>query len=620
MKLIRKDKLTSVDVTTYRDGAEGMILWCEDKVCAPIYPEGSPVPIWFPMGELPDTVNPETGRSYKSMWEEQKKVLREALRMENGRFVYNLLVLCWPRGEGKSFIVCLIQLWRFYNWPEQKIMLGANSKDQIKFVHYDIMRDIILNSPKLLAEVGGDRNIQEKEIRMKDSRGKVRSIIRSISTMTGIVSNITGYTFSEMFDMKKPRFFTQLHGSIRNVPNAIGTIDSTVSDKLHVLYTIYQNFQRRKAKRTFFSYRSSPKGDYRDYWHPNMTQVQLNDYETTFPFGEYEKYFKNLWSAGSENVFTEEMIEETRTIGTKTQLIAHSEVQRLLSIKWKALRAEQFAKDKGFSESVQEHKEKVYEAEIQLRRVSEVYTLKDRFGAPTMASVSDLVKMGNMFDTDWSILVGADFGDPYAVRGLARTILVAVAKGLPGSRSNPLAYIGESISPKYLYVVLLVSNVKDHSVNSVKDLLDDIHTEFQGIDVFCSERWGTGDIEKFCEERDIKFEAIFPTYDRQKDAFKEFLSSVKDGRYKCPELGIAGTKQEDIREEEMSIFNHDSDKKWFGSPEKGEKFGVQDDWMFANAWALFGGRLLGVEDFRSRTGTAFFGWHQESGSLVGDYR
>ena len=107
-------------------------------------------------------------------------------------------------------------------------MLGANSKDQVKFVHFDIMRDIIINSPNLLRIVGR-RNLQEKEIRLKDSKSNIVSVIRSISSFSGIVSNITGYTFSEIFDMKNPKFFTQLDGSIRNIPNAMGVIDSTVS-------------------------------------------------------------------------------------------------------------------------------------------------------------------------------------------------------------------------------------------------------------------------------------------------------------------------------------------------------------------------------------------------------
>jgi len=190
----------------YRNGGEGMVKWCNDKVFVPIYEEGSDIAEFRPLGDLPDTVNPKTGKSYRYIWEEQQKILLEALEMVDNRFIYRLIVFCWMRGEGKSLLAVLVQLWKFFNWPRQQIMLGANSRDQIKFVHYDIMRDIIINSPRLLEEVGF-RNIQEKEIRIKDEDGAIRSLIRSISSFSGIVSNITGYTFSEIFDMKNPRFF-----------------------------------------------------------------------------------------------------------------------------------------------------------------------------------------------------------------------------------------------------------------------------------------------------------------------------------------------------------------------------------------------------------------------------
>ena len=80
--------------------------------------------------------------------------------MEDGRFKYRQIVFCWPRGEGKSFVTCLIQSWKFFCWPRQQIMLGANSKDQVKFVHYDIMKDLILNSPKLVDMISGKKNVE----------------------------------------------------------------------------------------------------------------------------------------------------------------------------------------------------------------------------------------------------------------------------------------------------------------------------------------------------------------------------------------------------------------------------------------------------------------------------
>jgi len=158
----------------YKDGAEGFIAWCNDFVHVPVYAEGDDMATWVRLGALSDVVNPKTNRSSKMMWEAQCEVAREALQMQNGRFLYRLIVFCWPRGDGKSLFACLIELWKFFNWPRQQIMLGANSKEQTKFVHYDIIRDIILNSPRLYEMIGGERNIQEKEIRIVDAEGNVR--------------------------------------------------------------------------------------------------------------------------------------------------------------------------------------------------------------------------------------------------------------------------------------------------------------------------------------------------------------------------------------------------------------------------------------------------------------
>src|SRR5512137_1761161 len=186
------------DAAYYRDGAEGMIRWCEEFVYVPVYPEGRDIADWILIGNLPKEKSKKTGKSYWDMWENEKRIFRQALVMEDGRFKNRLIVFCWMRGEGKSLAACLIKLWKFFCFPRQKIMLGANSKDQVKFVHYDIIKEIILNSPGLRKHIGS-ANIQEKEIRLvnKATNG-VESVIRSISSFSGIVSNITGYTFSEM--------------------------------------------------------------------------------------------------------------------------------------------------------------------------------------------------------------------------------------------------------------------------------------------------------------------------------------------------------------------------------------------------------------------------------------
>jgi hypothetical protein len=118
---------------------------------------------------------------------------------------------------------------------------------------------------------------------------------------------------------------------------------------------------------------------------------------------------------------------------------------------------------------------------------------------------------------------------------------------------------------------------------------------------------------------DIEFEAIFPTYDRQKEAFSELFISVKQGRYKVPPLIMPGSKAEDILREEMAVFDHDMDKRWFGSPEKKESRGVQDDSVFSAAWGQYGGRLKGVDDFRTRKMGSHFGIMFENKDLLATY-
>jgi hypothetical protein len=86
------------------------------------------------------------------LWEEQKPLIEERC---GWRTEVRAQAHIFAGNEGKVNpywhaypIVEVLQLAR------QQIMLGANSKDQIKFVHYELITDILLNSPKLLAKIG----------------------------------------------------------------------------------------------------------------------------------------------------------------------------------------------------------------------------------------------------------------------------------------------------------------------------------------------------------------------------------------------------------------------------------------------------------------------------------
>lgn len=622
IRVVRKEKekkklLTPIE---YRNGGEGCAQWIEDFCFAPVYPEGSDIAEWISMGELPDIINPKTNRSHKYIWEEQKKILKDCLRMENGRFLYSLIVFCWMRGEGKSFLLCLVLLWKFFNWPRQLITLGANSKDQVKFVHFDIMSDTIKNSPKLLTLIGGERNLQEKEIILRDSKGNKKSTIRSISSFSGIVSNITGYSFSEIFDMKNPKFFVQLDGSIRNMPNSFGMIDSTVSAKTHVLYDLYQNSILGKTKKVYFSYRSSNKGDVGDYWHPNMDADQLNDYRAKFPFGEFERYFLNKWSSGSQKTFSDEMIEEMGIMGVDNFIMGHNEIKTLIEEKHELLNVMEELTKRGLAHEQSENILRINVIDNRFVPVERYYSLKDKYNNNLPMSIEQLNNLGEIFDTRFAVLAGADFADPYAMKGIARTIVSVMAKGLIGSKSNPYAHISIAGStPQYVYFLMSMYNIETNSLDDAKKLLEELNEEYDGIDTFCSERFGAWDMSKWCEDRDIAFEPIYPNYGRQRDAFREVFMAVKDGRFKAPAISIHGSKKEDILREEMSLFDHDPDRKWFGSPEKLEKHGVQDDVLFSIAWCMYGGRMLTPDEFRLRKTIQNYGFFIPNRGLLGKY-
>ena len=606
---------------SFRDGPEGMIKWCNEHIYVPIYyPFDSDIVGWTKLGDLPAEPHPETGKSYRDIWLRQTDVLREALKMVNGRFVYGLIVFCWMRGEGKSLLACIVQTWKFFNWPRQQIVLGANSKDQVKFVHFDIIRDIIQNSPPLMQMIGNPRNIKEKEIKLVDKKGQVRSVLKAISSFTGIVSNITGYTFSEIFDMKNPKFFTQLDGSVRAIPNALGVIDSTVSDKGHVLYQLFENFRQKKTKRVFFSHRSSVSGDVADYWNPNMTKDQLSDYKIKFPFGEFERYFLNTWEAGRVQVFTPTMIKEMNYLGCDDQILNHKALQNYLE---EIVKVEQQMTDtggRGFVEHYEQLAFKVTKIKERLTPMEQhLYVVSNLQGLHGCADMNVLKKLTDLFKTDWAILVGLDMNDPMAILKKARTIITVVAKGLPGSKYDSSWISSDQADLNYIYIILGVIHVEDGSINNVKLNLQHVNDEFDGVDAFCGERYGSWDLVSWWEGRGLAAELISPTYDRQRDSFKAFYHAAMNGRIKKPKLIVPGNKSDDILEEEMDTFTHDPDKRWFGSPEKEERLGVQDDSVFSLNWCIYGGRSIGPELFRERGGAPSFGFFFENKHLVGNY-
>lgn len=602
----------------YRAGGEGFAKWVEDFCCMPIYAPGEMTPSWVPMNELPQEKEPSTGRSYQDLWDNQKQALLPALEMdEYGRFKHRVIILCWPRGEGKSAVAMLIQLWKFFCWPRQLIVLGANSKDQTKFVHFDIARDIILNSPKLLRIIG-TKNIQEKEIRLKDETGNVASFMRPISSFSGIVSNITGYTFSEIFDLKNDKFFWQLDGSMRNIPNALATIDSTVSSQEHLLYQLYTIYKEGKDPTLFFSYRYSKEGNYQDFWHPANSQQQLDSYKAKFPAAEFARYFLNVWSAGINKLFTEEMVEATHFLGVDRTLTDGPTIIKLLQRKARSKEKMEAAMEGGFFAN-DAYRNTIAEVDSRLWSIQDVYKLHNEYNQPVMATMADLDALGKLYQTDFAILAGVDRADPMKSRTAARTVVSIVAKGLPNSKHAPAHILEAGAINQYIYFLLHLNIIETSALDDIKYELKSAHVEFDGIDKLCAERWGMWDIAPWCDEQQIEFEAIMPTYDKQKEGFSELFVVYSTGRFKAPRIYVRGSKKDDILVEEAVNMDHDPVRRWYGSPGKNEVNGIQDDAMYSVNWAVYGGRAISVFDFHARGVRTFMGQIIPNRDLAGKY-
>lgn len=623
--------LTATDIRRYRNGGAGFVDFCLENVRIPIYPPGSAVPDWTLIKDLPDTKHKDTERSPAEFWHNMAKVAKQALVMKDNELVFRLIVFCWMRGEAKSLLTCLIQIWKFYCFPKQLIVLAANSKDQVKFVHFDIIKDIILNSPKLLV-ITGRKNIQEKEIRLKNKAGAVMSTIRSISSFSGIVSNITGYTFSEIFDLKNFKFFYQLDGSIRNIPNALGIIDSTVSTKQHVLYRLYKIWEKKKDPFLFFSYRYSLKADYRDYWHPAMTRKQLTSYRVKFPKSEFDQYFKNTWESGTKRLFSPVLVRSSHFLGFGNQLGMQTAVLKALTTCLKAHSAvrkldhgilpfEVNKAGRAVPESLTDKNRLrllIKEQMAGLKKTYSIYQLTTPTGMPRMATREELGKLTDLYNTDWALLVGLDRSDPLKEQSGARTVLTAVAKGLPGSRSNPDMLYDLGVK-SYIYFLLHLEVIHSARIDDIKLGLASVHSEFDGIETICGERWGLWDLGTWCEENDILFLPVQPTKDRQKEAFTELFQLYTSGLFKTPPVRVPGSKSKDILVEEALAFDYSPRLGLYGSPEKDEKYGIQDDAMYSLGWGVWGGKNITVEDFRSRTAELVFGEYRKNTELVGRY-
>ena len=333
----------------------------------------------------------------------QKDTFRECLVMKknekgNNQFKHRIVSFCRPRGDFKTYDVMLIFLWRFFCFFSETIVLGSNSKEQVRFIHFDLARDTILNSPKLL-DIIEHENVKEKGIYLVEKgmsrvgKNKIINQIIPISAFTGLLSNITCAAFSEIRDMKDEKFYTQLSGSIRTVFNAMILIDSTVSSKEHIFARLYK--QSFNDPIIFFQYYADK------HYNPNMTEAELDHYKKLFTPYEYNMYFRNRWEDAEPALFSPVAVKEMGIMGMNGQYLNHAETQT--AIKKIILLEELVDREIQQKRDISEILKEIEKIEQSFIPIDTVYKIP--------ATFDDLNKLKDIVKSDFIITIGLDRGD-----------------------------------------------------------------------------------------------------------------------------------------------------------------------------------------------------------------
>ena len=185
-----------------------------------------------------------------------------------------------------------------------------------------------------------------------------------------------------------------------------------------------------------------------------------------------------------------------------------------------------------------------------------------------------------------------------AIHG-ARSIFSLIAKGCVGSQKMGFSYTDVN-ALEYIYFLIGLDVVEPNTLKQMKDIIIRCNDEFDDVDSICTERWGMFDFMEWCEENQFPNEAIQPSYNRQRTFFGELYTAIAKGNFKSPFINIPGSRGIDILKEELEIFMQDEKSKWFGSPEKNSRNGIQDDVIYSIGLAMYGGLTLTVDDFRIR--------------------
>lgn len=573
---------------------EGFMKWIKDNIYRYDHKQGR----WIPF--VPNEIQREF---YKNVF---------ALD-ENGLFKHRFIRLSRPRGDFKSFDTVLIFLFRFFNMPNEKILLAANSRDQSDFALFRIARDIIWNSPNLAAMASTPAlEVKDKEIVLMSGKKNVFSIIQPIASKIGTLSNATCICFSEIYKSRDEDFIVELEGSIRAVRNAMTIIESTVSPKDHYFYREYEAYLEGNNPQLYFQYYCDK------HYNPDITEQELAKYKRTMKPHDYRRFFVNRWEDAAYGLFTKSKILEMGHMGIDGILRPSEEFSAALNeIVDLEAKLNTFEGTKVAPDLYRQIKQ----IKARLTPVDSLYTLP--------ATREDLNRLEEIYDTKFLIGMGLDRAKQMDKRS-DRSALVTIAKGV----------LSEFVR---IYFVLDVFMPPESKMRYFVERIIELNHEFGWIDYIELEEYLSKDIWDWCVESGFEASLSKQTYPHQDQIFDQLWQAVESGCFKCPTVPVWVDDNDRVHHEpppkgradivrfEMTEFEHDPPKPparkgYFGSPYK-KKSGrtpqgkPKDDVVFGMGHATFAANR-GDEPLGSLFGRGADGGAQEAiinTDVIGDY-
>ena len=243
-------------------------------------------------------------------WAYQGEVIKEVTRkLPSGKFKYGTAAICIPKQNGKTFMASLILTWRFMTHFNVQGIVASNSKDQASSVVFDTFKSMVKYSPDLVAEIGGEQNILDREIRNPRANSIVTVLSSSKAAAWGYGIDIA--IVDEIHAAPDGEGIYNILASQCGPRDGQVILPSQVSSQLNILYHLYQVHEKKLDPTLYFLYIKGYNPS------PLVTKRWLDSRKVQLTPAQYALYHDNDWISSTRKLFSIDKIGECVVAGEK---------------------------------------------------------------------------------------------------------------------------------------------------------------------------------------------------------------------------------------------------------------------------------------------------------------